>query len=75
MKTESIIELVPDHMRQELDKLGRVHCPIKDRFSHAWQDFEGRFNRTHDAKVKGIVPMGGCGLDIYYNISTIQKME
>jgi ABC-type Fe3+ transport system substrate-binding protein len=75
MKIESIIELVPDHMRQELDYLGRVHCPIKDRFSHAWQDYERRYNQSHDPKVKGVVPKGGCGLDIYYNISTIQNME
>ncbi|WP_010261949.1 ABC transporter substrate-binding protein [Treponema primitia] len=74
MKKESIIELVPDSMRENLDYLGHVHCPIKDRFSTAWKDFETEYNRSRDPKLKGVVPMGGCGVDIYYNISAIQDM-
>jgi ABC-type Fe3+ transport system substrate-binding protein len=69
MKQFSAIEKVPRDMRENLDFLGQVHCPIKDRFSRAWQEFEARYNAGHKNQIKGVVPMGGCGVDTFYNIS------
>jgi ABC-type Fe3+ transport system substrate-binding protein len=74
MKKLNIIKLVSDGERQDLDFLGQVHCPVKDRFSKAWADFEGRYNQTHRLKLRGVTPMGSCGTDVYYNISTVDTM-
>ena len=60
-----MIEKIPDSMRENLDFLGQVHCPIKDRFSKAWENFEARYNAGHKTQIRGVVPMGGCGADIY----------
>jgi ABC-type Fe3+ transport system substrate-binding protein len=75
MKKFSVIEKIPDSMRDKLDFLGQVHCPIKDRFSKTWEKFEARYNAAHETKIRGAVPMGGCGADIYYNISTVTARE
>ncbi|MDR3248296.1 MAG: ABC transporter substrate-binding protein [Treponema sp.] len=75
MKKLNEIDKVPDSLRKDLDFLGQVHCPAKDRFSKAWTDFENRYNQANDPKLRGVVPMGGCGTDIYYNISTVEARE
>jgi hypothetical protein len=75
MKKSKTIEKIPDSRREELDFLGQVYCPIKDRFSRAWQEFEDQYNATHEAKLRGVVPMGGCGTDIYYNITTVESCK
>jgi ABC-type Fe3+ transport system substrate-binding protein len=75
MKKFSMIEKIPDSMRENLDFLGQVHCPIKDRFSKAWENFEARYNESHETRIRGVVPMGGCGADVYCNISTAAERE
>jgi ABC-type Fe3+ transport system substrate-binding protein len=72
LKTHSVIEKVPASGRKDLDFLGQVCCPIKDRVSRAWQEFERRYNAGHETALKGVVPMGGCGVDSYYNISSAE---
>jgi ABC-type Fe3+ transport system substrate-binding protein len=75
VKKISIIEKVPESQGNQLDFLGQVYCPIKDRFSRIWQEFENQYNSTHEAKLRGVVPMGGCGVDINYNISTVKSLK
>jgi ABC-type Fe3+ transport system substrate-binding protein len=72
MKKFSIIDKIPDSRRADLDFLGQVHCPLKDRFSRAWEEFQEQYNRTHAVPLRGVSPMGSCGTDIYYNISTVE---
>jgi hypothetical protein len=62
-------------MRENLDFLGQVHCPIKDRYSRLWKEFQDRYNSAHESKLRGVVPMGGCGIDVYYNISSVESRE
>jgi ABC-type Fe3+ transport system substrate-binding protein len=75
MKIFSKIEKVPASMRDTLDFLGQVHCPIKDRFSKSWEGFESRHNSGHATQIHGLVPMGGCGADVYYNIDAAETKE
>ena len=75
MKRFSVIEKVPPSMRENLDFLGQVHCPIKDRFSAAWENFAALYNSGHKTQIRGVVPMGGCGADIHCNISTATSRE
>jgi ABC-type Fe3+ transport system substrate-binding protein len=75
MRNLSIIEKVPGSMRGGLDFLGQVHCPVKDRYSRLWKQFEDRYNSSHEPPLRGAVPMGGCGIDSYYNISAIKNRE
>jgi ABC-type Fe3+ transport system substrate-binding protein len=75
MKVFSKIEKVPASMRGTLDFLGQVHCPIKDRFAKAWGNFESRYNTGPAGKIRGLVPMGGCGADVYYNIDAAGPKE
>jgi ABC-type Fe3+ transport system substrate-binding protein len=75
MQKLSIIEKIPDSMRENLDFLGQVHCPIKDRYSRLWKEFQEQYNSTHETKLRGAVPMGGCGIDAYYNISAVESRE
>ncbi|AEF83352.1 ABC transporter substrate-binding protein [Leadbettera azotonutricia] len=79
MKKYTVFEMIPDSKREDLDFLGYVHCPIKDRFSKAWQDYEEQYNKScgneNKAPIRGVVPMGGCGVDVYYNISTVESKE
>ncbi|MDR3122523.1 MAG: ABC transporter substrate-binding protein [Treponema sp.] len=71
MKKFRMIEKIPDSMRENLDFLGQANCPIKDRFSRAWEEFAATYNAGHQTQIRGVVPMGGCGTDIYCNISTV----
>jgi ABC-type Fe3+ transport system substrate-binding protein len=75
MKKSNMIEKIPDSMRENLDFLAQVHCPIKDRFSRAWEEFAAQYNGGHKTQLRGVVPMGGCGADIYCNISTVEARE
>jgi hypothetical protein len=75
MKKRTVIETVPDSQREKLDFLGQVYCPIKDRFSRAWREYEDRYNAEHETRLKGVTPMGSCGVDRYYNISAVETRE
>ncbi|MDR1300865.1 MAG: ABC transporter substrate-binding protein [Treponema sp.] len=75
MKKEKAREVIPDSMREELDFIGHIYCPVKERFSQAYLAFESQYNRVHEPKLRGLVPLGSCGMDIYYHISTIQTWE
>jgi ABC-type Fe3+ transport system substrate-binding protein len=55
--------------------LGHIFCPAKELFSTKMTAFIEQYNSTHDKKMKGIVPMGSCGVDIYYNISSIKTID
>jgi hypothetical protein len=71
MRKFNVVEMIPDSKRENLDFLGQVRCPIKDRFSRAWNDFEARYNADHANQIRGVVPTGGCGVDVYCNISAV----
>jgi ABC-type Fe3+ transport system substrate-binding protein len=75
MKKFNKVEKIPDSMRENLDFLSQVHCPIKDRFSKAWEEFTGGYNAGHKTQLRGVTPMGGCGADIYCNISAVATRE
>ncbi|MDR1986134.1 MAG: ABC transporter substrate-binding protein [Treponema sp.] len=75
MKKEQVHEGIPDSLRETLDFIGHIYCPVKERFSQAYLEFEGQYNRTHEPKLRGIVPLGSCEMDIYYHLSTIQTWE
>ncbi|MDR3115657.1 MAG: ABC transporter substrate-binding protein [Treponema sp.] len=75
MKKEPLREVIPDSLREPLDFIGHIYCPVKERFSQAYLEFESAYNRTHEPTLRGIVPLGSCEMDIYSQISTIQTWE
>lgn len=75
MKKRPVIEMIPDAMRENLDFLGHIYCPAKELLNTKMTLFMAQYNKTHDKKIKGIVPMGSCGVDIYYNIATIKSID
>ncbi|MDR3337581.1 MAG: ABC transporter substrate-binding protein [Treponema sp.] len=75
MRIKSIIDMMPDSPRDVPDFFGQVHCPIKTKFSRAWDAFKDGYNAAHEPGIQGIVPLGGCGVDINFNISTAASPE
>ena len=72
MKKKMQIELVPDEKRENLDFLGHIMCPLKDLFSTRMNAFIEAYNGVHEPKINGVIPMGSCGTDIYFDITSIQ---
>jgi len=72
MKKYPQIEPILDGAREELDFIGHVYCPIKEKFKNAYDVFESEYNSAYEIKLRGVVPMGSCGVDIYDNLSTIE---
>ncbi|MDR2634154.1 MAG: ABC transporter substrate-binding protein [Treponema sp.] len=75
MKKEKAYHPIPDAMRETVDFIGHIYCPVKERFSRAYLEFESRYNRTHEPKLRGIVPLGTCEMDSYGHLSSIQSRE
>ncbi|MDR3170660.1 MAG: ABC transporter substrate-binding protein [Treponema sp.] len=78
MKKEKTPVVIPDSLREELDFLGRVYCPLKERFSQAYYAFEADYNQSHEPKLRGVSPTGkggGADHDMYNNLTTIQTKE
>lgn len=74
MKKYPEIALVPDEIREELDFLGYIYCPGKEAFSERISGFlESQKQKGID--IKGIVPMGSCAKDEYFNINKIKDIN
>lgn len=74
MKKFPKVSLVPDEMRESLDFLGYIYCPGKEAFSENILDFiEKRKKEGKD--IKGIVPMGSCSKDEYFNVNKIKDIN
>jgi ABC-type Fe3+ transport system substrate-binding protein len=68
---------IDDGEREELDFLGSVYCPCKERFAAAFHDFEKAYNagKNGSDKLRGVVPSERRGDDKYYNIASIRTKE
>lgn len=75
MRIKSIIDMMPDSPREVPDFFGQVHCPIRIKFTQAWDTFKNEYNAAHEPGIRGVVPQGGCGVDINFNISTVTSPE
>jgi len=71
MKKYPQVDPIPDGKREELDFIGHAYCPIKERFKNAYDIFEAKYNSEHETKLRGVIPMGSCGADIYDNLSAV----
>jgi hypothetical protein len=58
-------------MGRQPDFIGRIYCPLKERFAASYAAFEDAYNKTHSPKLRGVVPMGSCGTDMHRNIGVI----
>jgi ABC-type Fe3+ transport system substrate-binding protein len=76
MKKLPLIELIPDGKRLRTDFLGNAFCPSRPRFAEAWEVFEAAYNAEREGspgeRIVGVVPNGGCGADIFANITTVR---
>jgi ABC-type Fe3+ transport system substrate-binding protein len=66
---------VDDGERDELDFLGSVYCPCKERFADAYRRFEARYNAAHAEKLRGVVPSEHRGDERYFGITKIKTRE
>jgi ABC-type Fe3+ transport system substrate-binding protein len=73
MKSNKPHRIVPDNERPELDFLGRIFCPFKQRFGAAWQEWAESYNRTHTEKLR-IAVQSTMKDDVLNDISTIKDM-
>jgi ABC-type Fe3+ transport system substrate-binding protein len=65
----------PDELREEMDFIGHVYCPFRERFSRAWRKFADAYNAEHSPPVRGVVPLKGGGEAVYNHIHTIRRRE
>jgi ABC-type Fe3+ transport system substrate-binding protein len=68
---------VDDSEREELDFLGSIYCPCRERFADAYRRFEARYNaaRKDGEKMRGVVPSEHRGGEKYFNIVKIKARE
>jgi ABC-type Fe3+ transport system substrate-binding protein len=68
---------VDDREREELDFLGSVYCPCKERFAEAYRHFETQYNAGKEAAetIRGVVPSEHRGGEKYFNLTQIKTRE
>ncbi|MDR0662757.1 MAG: ABC transporter substrate-binding protein [Spirochaetaceae bacterium] len=73
MKKNKPHRIVPDDERPELDFLGRIFCPFKERFGAAWHEWVERYNEAHTEKLR-VAVQSTMKDDVLNDISTIRDM-
>ncbi|MDR3301654.1 MAG: ABC transporter substrate-binding protein [Spirochaetaceae bacterium] len=68
---------VRDEEREELDFLGGIYCPAKERFGAAFHDFEAAYNegKSGTDRVRIAVPSEHRNNEKYHNIVSIRQKE
>jgi ABC-type Fe3+ transport system substrate-binding protein len=68
---------VADDEREELDFLGSIYCPCKERFADAYRRFQAQYNadKGDGERLRGVVPSEHRGDGKYFGIAKIKTRE